>query len=80
MDWYDWYELAINYDTELAVRYNWRRGRWPESQLPTGVYSMGPYDEDAGEELGSASNKVRVMGVYDADKGEMLYWKETYLD
>ena len=74
MDWYDWYDLVM--DHELAIEYNWRRERWPESQLPKGLYS-GSSEESS--ELDSWDSKVKVMRLFVADEGEMLYWKETYL-
>jgi hypothetical protein len=74
MDWYDWYDLVMGH--ELAIEYNWRRERWPESQLPKGLYS-GSSEESS--ELDSWDSKVKVMRLFVADEGEMLYWKETYL-
>lgn len=26
--------------TMMAVRYNWRRGKWPQSQLPKGIHAV----------------------------------------
>lgn len=74
VDWDEWYDLVGDHGS-LAIWFNWRRDRWPESQLPKGLYSAGE-----GSELGSWDSKVKVMRLFEADEGEMLYWKETFLD
>jgi hypothetical protein len=79
VDWDDWYEMLMDHGS-LAIWYNWRRDRWPESQVPKGLHTMFSEYGEGGTTLGSSDNKVKVMRLYEADEGEMLYWKETFLD
>ena len=80
VDWDDWYDLATDRlplgtdRTGRSVEFNSRTEQWPQSRLPKGLYAL-PGDP----QLSSESNQVKVMHLYVADEGEMLYWKETYL-
>jgi hypothetical protein len=81
MEWYDWYDLVTDRwplgtdRTGRSVEFNRRTQQWPQSRLPKGLYAL-----TGDTRLASKFNDVKIMHLYDANKGEMLHWKERYLD